>query len=168
MSVGTMDKFDKKNTYAEEMARRRAAGIAESFNEDAIILEGPNEYIVIRGLVWPYRHDSNPSWRDGWPKWAKDDPDSKVLDIIKPSDTLQGKYKAATKLVDKMEATIKNVRYEQCFDLTEMFRDYGEVRQMIYLAQSAADHLSSVLMHLEWAVNDAIEDHKKNGKPERK
>lgn len=164
MAIESYDRFDKtKYTTAERMAREHAQRMAERFNEPAIILDGPNEYVVIRGIAW--------NARDTWakrdlPKWAKSDPESKVLDTLYPSDALQGNYAKARKLVNKMRDTTSNVRYEQNFELDEMFRDYPKVRQMLRISQDAAEHLNMILIYLDHEMNDAIEQHKNKDKQE--
>jgi hypothetical protein len=158
MALHPTDRFDKtKYRSAGQMARLSAEGKAEQFNEPAYVLEGPDEFIVVRGIAWDYRAE----WgSEGWPKWAKSDPDSKVVEVVTPKDMLAGKYAEAEKLVKKMQETVRLVRYDQAFDLEEMFRDYGDVRLMLSLVRSAAEHLDSVVTHLSFEVNKAVTAHK--------
>jgi len=161
-----MNHFDKrKYQTARQMAQRYATGEAERFNEPAIILEGPDEFVVLRGIVWNARD----SWgQENLPTWAKGDPESKVVEIFEPEDHLAGNYTKATKIVERMRKKAQDLRYDDRFNLTELCRDYPEVRMMLDLVESAASNLENVLVHTTMAVDDAIRHHKKNGKPKRK
>jgi hypothetical protein len=166
MGLTSFDRFEKvkygSDEYGERNSRRHAEATAERFNEPAVILEGPKEFVVLRGISWAARD----SWgKSDLPKWAKEDPESVRIATVYPKDNLAGHYKKAVNLVERMMKKAMAVRYEDRFDLEDLCRDYPKVRQQMNIAEKQADALHLTLLYVQHEVEDAIADHKKNGQP---